>query len=1583
MATFTPLNVTSEELDKEKRTLEIRIEEALQLYQVALSAQQRGSWDTVSKLYDKLLNISVIRNYADIDSLVAQKNNALLMLHHLVRKNHGLFLLDRCRSRPGPDGPTAPRGLCIEALSEFAFALACDPNDIQLWSRVSELLQKLRLPRLYRYSLESSLGCAWDSADSAFQSQDLMALNPEKIHSLYLLNQLHERLHLPFPYRHVLSQFRSLYTFPSHFPWLHAFPESASQLLQPSVPVSLSLRTNDFHGLLDLLQSALESVWSSKNSRLGSIHIIFSSIPNSRETSVPVKPKTIEHPVGQTIQSLLSPLEPASTVELTRKRSSDDLEGRSTKRSRVRDLRDSGNHSCFTSVYALLYPCGFQGLIQQKPDGPYFFETIDHNYELFNDYRQILLNFPSQETANDSESEAEDDSFSAIGEFSRMMFFDLTMSNAPRLEQIDVSDPYLNLLINKMNAMRFSVPECAVFFILTLLTPREENAPLYLTQCWGKSFRMKLTSMILRLEYVLYNIVCKSLDNYITLHCAQSIFELFLDDYFMTAKGRSGMNHEELILAEALLTKKKSRCIRWQQLALRFFSSSMNGPTLEILHLQLRHHWATNLLGRIRGYGTEVLAENYTIIRRMFVEGNITLEIPNCQCMSEINADVIDFELSKLETMDFFNILSQNTKKLDYSAVISNLEPVLLGDNVDSRTVIITQFLKKSATAFQLHLWQLLREAYVSHGQPQKALYCMTKSIEVLFSRLTSTNFQSQETDRRQPEVLKLIGCFMKLVDGTWDSIGDTSAPYKGLTADVLRELLTHLLLFLKLFGVFTIVDEEIAEGKLPQFSSPDFKNYAVTARGSLMKGWCLFYRVLESYLALPINSSIEANKVLPNLLTTLHAAYGVRGYCAQGKYCFLKLSQLECQRIDPWENENEILQCLHCRFGFQISSEYYVPTDHGAQPMTLTPDEIYPVIPFVLGFAVRKTHGWIMPRADQKNTLESICETVGPPDESVFEIYANHCAVESFFDSPITRKSVNCLLNSHSVLILNDVPLEKVNLHVRSLYYAQAQILLGHYRSRGKGTGCIPDLLNAVEYCLMDLYINPYRQDGWYTCAALYSAIVEEELSWSAERIHFNIDDIANYQRRAILCYLFAISLPFNDTEYRAKVFFDAGMAIYSAATQPTPMLAFQLDQDRVCSGSSGVYVTQTTVVDSKCAFSIAADLFLEAASIKEQWLEHYMAAKSCAKIKDSKTALHHFVKAAALVPEKTGTGAQQYTIIEPHYSLVSYLGKVVLSKDIDLKQAVVFARKFHHSPEVKPSFLENPELDFSERDFLSYILECLRVLRKLDSKHWYHRPVYRIAKLLEHFGNIEGAKEEMESLFSIRSTVKGLLNIWRPTYERAGRHFYYAAEYTKYLIYLTRKTDDVVTLKQLLKRFRRSAPSVLDHKQIWIDVFGAFLREFREQNHIAVHEPPSIQPSHFNIVLSAIEKLNESAFDTLRQIAELRRLNNSLYPTVEVDDLLIDCFMILYDQCKKGIIFPALQLPETEPVPNANGKRESKAVKNAHLSRKELVSKIMHLTQAAAKESAAKDSPSKSGSTTPTTLSRQGTMNSETSVD
>jgi len=272
-------------------------------------------------------------------------------------------------------------------------------------------------------------------------------------------------------------------------------------------------------------------------------------------------------------------------------------------------------------------------------------------------------------------------------------------------------------------------------------------------------------------------------------------------------------------------------------------------------------------------------------------------------------------------------------------------------------------------------------------------------------------------------------------------------------------------------------------------------------------------------------------------------------------------------------------------------------------------------------------------------------------------------------------------------------------------------------------------------------------------------------------------------------------------------------------------------------------------------------------------------------------------FISAVETLPEKK---EKRDPILEPHYKLVSIAHKLVQLQEITYEKGEEILQNTPYSANVAgPDNLD---------DWERYVLDVLQALRTADKSGWHHRMTSRAAHVLydEASGDSLVARAAKHKLTEQMFTKTMVLQVWKPENERPGRHFVYTTRYTRFFINLLVQLNDRVNLEILAKRVRKKPHEFFEHTKLWTDLCLAYLKLLRRAGQVPDSHEDAVFKSLSNEEFQSRAALVEAwcqaptsqhiVLDVLRDVVELKRLNNNLMKPLLIDDLIGDTYALLY---------------------------------------------------------------------------------------
>ena len=163
--------------------------------------------------------------------------------------------------------------------------------------------------------------------------------------------------------------------------------------------------------------------------------------------------------------------------------------------------------------------------------------------------------------------------------------------------------------------------------------------------------------------------------------------------------------------------------------------------------------------------------------------------------------------------------------------------------------------------------------------------------------------------------------------------------------------------------------------------------------------------------------------------------------------------------------------------------------------------------------------------------------------------------------------------------------------------------------------------------------------------------------------------------------------------------------------------------------------------------------------------------------------------------------------------------------------------------------------------------------------------------------------ARQELSQIFTKTLTIQ----VWRPEFERPGRHFVYTTRYVYFFVSLLDQLDDRASLDQLLRRVRKKQGDFINHTKLWEDVCLTYAKMIRRAANIEEgHEESVFKPigwEEFSSKTARLESLSKLSDDSMpllelmRDSLELKKLNNNLMKVTMFEDLVADLYARVYE--------------------------------------------------------------------------------------
>ncbi|KAI9893447.1 MAG: Histone transcription regulator 3 [Vezdaea aestivalis] len=1120
----------------------------------------------------------------------------------------------------------------------------------------------------------------------------------------------------------------------------------------------------------------------------------------------------------------------------------------------------------------------------------------------------------------------------------------------------------------------------AIHWVLSLLTSSkgvDQDAPdrgsRYECNLWSNELKMTMMRMLVAIDDDLFMSLDCAAESDTTdseeghsflvsrTQLVQNIFEIHLD-----ILGTATSPGSELKSGDHLL--QKDRCERWAGLTSDYIRKASRHQLLDHATL-VRYFWAmtcfTNLVA-------EESQEHIVLCIRDLKAtigqiNNPAILLPNNSLMGELSTAAADREIAKITMKDMFLGLFRNSSDDEPTEGIETLELVLMPSDLaaepdapelspqDSASIVPTElshearlkqmakFIQLGKPGFKLLLWFRLRKAYEGINYSPKVISCILRMIEVIMDDLKSSAFAKASPKFRLDTLMKWLRELNVLTqEGLTLMLGGDQF-LECIDLEHSKSSIAALIELVTILHSFTLMEDPVRLGQrsitesMPARAAQTFLMLGQVLRDMSIRCWTMLFILLKDAMGQQKDVIPDPTLDLINFVRGLHYSYGLRAFCHGARRVFLQYAEFQLLQFEQSEERDaELAQIFRDLYGIGLTSPNFALTDHGCKAETLKMNTALKMMPFVLQL-VRKGSMKDGVRPEFRAVLDRMQQVIGAP-KATNAMTHNLRIYSAYLKTQINPMKIFGCLKGQGDISWIRISGPATYVANQDWYFISGYAALSKFRSQ-KRTSATPtdDISIANTFFRIDLQYGMDKWETWYRQAQAYDTLVEEDVSWSAEKLNGTRRDIKENQRLAIHCYTRAVACAIRnakkdredndetrETDMKvSKMFTDFGFRIYASATPPLSMEVFDLQSHvRPHSGSHGLYNKPIYHQMTKFqAFAFAAALFRRAlVDMPDYWKNHYMLGKCLWKMStlegnvrnnrfavDVQTPLKSFVDALKDAPRRR---EKQEPVLEPHYKLLSTVYKHVKYKRLDPEIGVEFLQNSHYFD--KTSFTPGLET------WNSYILKLLKALRAADKANWHHRTIVRTALIMEDSAAdpIEGARAARNELSDKIFTKTMAVQVWRPEHERTGRHFVYTTEYVRIF---TRLLGDIgleakPALELLAKKVRRANAHFYQHEQVWIHVCSTYAKVLRAHvEHVAPQGTEStafhaLSQQDFAMYAFIVEEwCRQSAnthplLDLLREAQELKRLNGVTSAGIKpykgplIDDLIADVYAKLH---------------------------------------------------------------------------------------
>lgn len=860
------------------------------------------------------------------------------------------------------------------------------------------------------------------------------------------------------------------------------------------------------------------------------------------------------------------------------------------------------------------------------------------------------------------------------------------------------------------------------------------------------------------------------------------------------------------------------------------------------------------------------------------------------------------------------------------------------------------RFLLASSTDLRLLLWSRLSDAYGSINYTTKQFSCLLKSIEMVINDMDSKTYLNTPPESRRMLLLKLTRSIHDMMVSALSLALNDNTAFDIIDEDHLRSTSSALAKLSCFVHVAVLQEDEFTLGITPAPSkSSSFIELLESLRDLQVRAWTLQYVLIK--VGIHQNASIfkTPDNDLAEFLNAVHQVLGLRKACSSSNKVFLKMMRIELLKQKNIENWEDYLgQVLYDLNGLKLGVGIWEVQDHGCAPEKLEKRQAMQLVEKIMLLANRMSMKDLL-KSDLKTTIEHMQGAIGQAKSSTPMIH-NLRNFQEYIKKPIHPLRLYQALDGTVPLDAMTVNTAEASLAKSGWFFLLGMIALTKFKgvdlNRRQTPGATDDLRIGATFLRLQLQFTPDMWEAWFRLAECFDYELDEAVLWSADKMNKERTELLKFQRQAIHCYTLALSHSHSwtpetseDGQKLCQLYYNFAMRMYASSREPFAMEPFQhSDYSRFYPDADGSGTFKRLLHKEMTDFEVwkyAAALFRRAMKGRpKDWKNPYMLAKclwkmyrkplETLKAKDLKArptipaivaALEKTIEVVSLLP-KPRHG--QDPVLEPHYKIVSVLSKLVDREDMQAQEATDILQRqsyaLHRGEKVTIESLD---------DWESYVLEVLRHLRDKDKSHWQHRIIMRNARMIYNpkEGDTSNQFIEAQAAFAILRehmvTKMMAINVWKCDAERPGRHHVFTEQYVRYIVQLLTVTNDRVNTEALLRKIRKKGADFYHFNDLWAGCVQAYTRLLRQTYRVSPVEEDvfkNMTPEEFEILAERVSEWaskddrDHSALNAMKDAIELKKLNGGLTKAGMIDDLVSDCYSVLY----LGI---ADELPGPEP--------------------------------------------------------------------
>lgn len=993
----------------------------------------------------------------------------------------------------------------------------------------------------------------------------------------------------------------------------------------------------------------------------------------------------------------------------------------------------------------------------------------------------------------------------------------------------------LNKFINIVNSKTPHFNEVR-FLLLQFLLDENEGQRIVANFTWPDKLVKTVTSLVLGIERNLFDFIMYNKDTYWSF--GLSILEILVNFLGDLCEDIQSIKPTSSRMGD--LRSQKNKLERKIERWLILLDGNKNSDqALPLGWIRYSYIQMTNEIT------SKLLVTSLESLSKLIKNADTPIEIayPNYRHISTLASNSVKSQLNKINIIQNISLheLSQNPaddqekikqQNQEHMSVLENILVQSLSpkENIhESSDMEMVSFISESSFNLQAKLWEVLFLYYCNLDDSEGALRIYSNYMHLLRLGVQSQYYNNMSTESRINKLLFVLSAAgsatLKILEHLkqykWNM------PIVAEVPEYFQDVQDIFFFFYSI--IFHETTGEKDSNAIP-FSQKAVKSYSLvkdylTAIGTLsvyLYCWKYYNKNHDEYDSLTIQ-----------YISLLHSFFGKQSFCDAANGIFLLLSEnFTCR----WTNEGSyetFKQILWCRYHHLLGSGSDETEQHETKITKMSKENAIPLGVYLMRYQYKDVNPLLSSnnKSSLKQILDNIIETVGDPVISHNHILArNEYLFNTFLDKPITASLLKDALSGKLLFSLTRPNDDLQTGMDAGIFYMASIQTMNQYRIKKRAMQARPSDLDSIRKTLRnDILYNTRRFESWFLLGSCFSYIVEDDLTWTSDKISVpeKKKTVANMQRKALLCYMMALSLFYtiespslDDSKIIGETFQALGNELVRAYYKPMDKLAFSWKfSSDVLQLSDDKNIQETEIQDfmSISNFNIEQAIVLCFTRARQyllwtdnqNWWDDYNLGKTFFKIDRKvyyKQACDHILKACDISHGMSRKGKDP--IIEPHYYLVNICYKMVSQDIMSPSQGLeLLSKNRGFYGEDDDFWVFQVSEDNSERKKIFYrkVIILLREILCEDKKKLQHRPLFRIAKILhDEFQETQKAIEEMESLVSIKNS-KNLINIWKPDFEQPGKHFVYAYEYVIFYAKLCLGQNNFNALAIIIKKLRR----------------------------------------------------------------------------------------------------------------------------------------------------------------------------------